>query len=101
MNKPLIWTKWTAIALLALIVLLWASYLLDSLKESQHHFFEESNYGLNFLQWINRVSNGALVLRSRMFDNTFYVRGFLQYHCICGGVLYYFVDYTDCPAERE
>ncbi len=64
------------IAVLFIIVILWAAYFLDSLNKSQHHIFEENNSALNFLQWINRVSNGKLILQSRFLEDNFYLEDF-------------------------
>lgn len=76
MMKFLIYVKWAIITILIVIVVLWLSYFLDSLNKSQHHFFLENNYALNFLRWINKVSNGAFVLRVRIFDDNFYLEDF-------------------------
>jgi len=76
MSKFLIWVKSAIIVVLGIIVVLWLSYFLDSLNRSQHHFFLENNNALNFLRWINKVSNGALVLPVRLFDDNFYLENF-------------------------
>ncbi len=76
MMKLLIYVKWAIIAVLAIIVVLWLSYFLDSLNKSQYHLFQENNFALNFLKWINKASNGALVLRVRLFDDIFYLEYF-------------------------
>src|SRR5438045_9682470 len=76
MMKLLIYVKWAIIAVLAIIVVLWLSYFLDALNKSQHHFFVENNYELNFLKWITKVSTRALVLRLMLFDDNFYLEYF-------------------------
>ena len=74
--KIFIYVKWAIITLLVFIVLLWLSYFFDSLNKSQHHFFLENNYALNFLKYINKVSNGTLSLPSKIFDDNFYLENF-------------------------
>jgi hypothetical protein len=64
------------IFLLILIILLWLSYLFDSLKRSQNHFFVESNTSLNFLSWINQITNQGLILKSKIFNDFFYLESF-------------------------
>jgi len=76
MKKFLIYVKCAVIFVLIIIVVLWLSYFLDSIYKSQHVFFLKNNYALNFLQWIAKVSNGALIFRYRIFDDVFYLEDF-------------------------
>ncbi len=76
MTKLLMYARWAIIAVLAIIVVLWISYFLDCLAKSQNHFFLENNYSLNFLRWVNRITNSALVLRIGIFDDIFYLEEF-------------------------
>ena len=76
MMKFLNYVKWAIIAVLVVIVALWLSYFLDSLNKSERHFFLQSNYALNFLKWVNASTNGTLIIRTRLFDDNFYLEDF-------------------------
>jgi len=76
MTKLLRYIKWVILTVLIVIILLWLSYFLDSLNKSQHHFFGENNSGLTFLNWVNKITKGALVLQTRLFDDNFYIEDF-------------------------
>lgn len=76
MSKRLIYIKWATIAVLVIIVILWLSYFSECVYKSERHLFDVSNDALDFLKWVAKRTNGALVVRPTLFDSEFYLLDF-------------------------
>lgn len=74
--KYSIYIKWTIAFVLAIIITLWLSYFFECLYKSQTHHFLESNWALNFINWISTSSNDVLVIHPNLFEDDFYLKDF-------------------------